>query len=209
MFIRDTVAEHPVRWTYLADGRYRVRLNISKFAERRFLPSGTWKFLAKLDSNFIDERVPIPAFRRDRFIDVNGYCNGNDVLLVTDLLITDYSSIVFEFSLLDRPMVFFANDEEIFSAVRGFHRPYKNSAPGKVCHTFDELVEAISNDDFEIERVADFRAENFDVIDTHSSDRLIDWLILGDPPASSVGAAPINTAETSVGTDCATSEICG
>jgi len=147
--------------------------------------------------HFIQERVPIPESMRDRFIDVSDYRNGNDLLLVTDLLITDYSSIIFEFSLLDRPMLFFAYDEEIYSAVRGFHRPYKDTAPGKVCHTFGELVEAISTEDFEFGRVAAFRAENFDVIDTHSSDRLIDWLILGDPPESTVVAEPIDTATTS------------
>ena len=138
--------------------------------------------------HFIHEPVPIPDSMRDRFIDVSEYRNGNDLLLVTDLLITDYSSIIFEFSLLERPMLFFAYDEEVYSAVRGFHRPYKETAPGKVCHTFDELLDAIRTEDFELERGAAFRDENFDVIDTHSSDRVIDWLILGDPPAPAIAA---------------------
>jgi CDP-ribitol ribitolphosphotransferase len=102
------------------------------------------------------------------------------------VLITDYSSIIYEFSLLKRPMLFFAYDEQSYSAVRGFHRPYAETAPGKVCHTFDELLTALREEDFETWRGDRFREENFDNIDTHSSDRVIDWLILGDPPLEAV-----------------------
>lgn len=136
--------------------------------------------------HFIPGQVPIPEHMRDRFIDVASYRNGNNLLLITDLLITDYSSIIYEYSLLNRPMLFFAYDEQIYSSVRGFHRPYKETAPGKVCHTFDELLTAIRDEDFEQWRVDTFRTENFDNIDTHSTDRVIDWLILGDPPAEAV-----------------------
>ncbi len=136
--------------------------------------------------HFIPGSVPIPEHMKDRFIDVGNYRNGNNLLLVTDLLITDYSSIIYEYSLLDRPMLFFAYDEEVYSSVRGFHRPYRETAPGKVCNSFDELLTAIRDEDFESWRVDQFRRENFDYIDTHSSDRVIDWLILGDPPAEAV-----------------------
>ncbi len=136
--------------------------------------------------HFIPGQVPIPEHMRDRFIDVASYRNGNNLLLVTDLLITDYSSIIYEYSLLKRPMLFFAYDEQVYSSVRGFHRPYVETAPGKVCHSFDELLAAIRDEDFETWRGDQFRKENFDNIDTGSSDRVIDWLILGEPPAEAV-----------------------
>lgn len=132
--------------------------------------------------HFIPGPVPIPRHMRDRFIDVSSYREGNDLLLVSDILITDYSSIIYEFSLLDRPMLFFAYDEQSYSAVRGFHRPYSETAPGKICHTFDELLTALQTEDFETWRGDQFREENFDNIDTSSSDRVIDWLIIGEPP---------------------------
>jgi CDP-ribitol ribitolphosphotransferase len=132
--------------------------------------------------HFIPGPVPIPEHLRDRFVDASHYADGNELLLVTDVLITDYSSIIYEFSLLRRPMLFFAYDEQSYSAVRGFHRPYAETAPGKVCHTFDELLTALRDEDYETWRGDKFREENFDNIDTHSSDRVIDWLILGDPP---------------------------
>ena len=139
--------------------------------------------------HFIPGQVPIPAHMRDRFIDVSSYREGNDLLLVSDIMITDYSSIIYEFSLLKRPMLFFAYDEQSYSAVRGFHRPYEETAPGKICHTFDELLTALRDEDFETERGDQFREENFDYIDTHASDRVIDWLILGEPPYEAVEAS--------------------
>ena len=131
--------------------------------------------------HFVKEPVPIPAEYTDRLLDFSHFHNGNDLLHVTDLLITDYSSIIYEYSLLDRPMLFYAYDKEIYAATRGFHRDYDETAPGKVCDTFDELLAAMRADDYGIERVARFREENFDHVDTQSSDRVIDWLILGDP----------------------------
>jgi len=132
--------------------------------------------------HFVSKPVPIPPEFGDRLVDVTAHPNGNDLLHVTDLLVTDYSSIVYEFSLLDRPMLFFAYDKDVYAALRGFHRDYVASAPGKVCTTFEALTTAIRDGDFEQWKVARFRSENFDIVDTGSTDRVIDWLVLGDPP---------------------------
>lgn len=131
---------------------------------------------------WVAEPVPIPAQYLDRFVDVNTYPDINDLFYVTDLLITDYSSNVFEYSLMNKPMLFFAFDEIQYSFSRGFHRPYRESAPGKVCATFDELLRAIAEKDFEDYKVREYVEQSFDHIDTHASDRVIDWLILGNLP---------------------------
>jgi CDP-ribitol ribitolphosphotransferase / teichoic acid ribitol-phosphate polymerase len=130
--------------------------------------------------HFIRTPVPIAPEHADRFYDFTDFPDGNDLLHLTDLLITDYSSIIYEFALLNRPMLFFAWDQEVYSATRGFHRDYELTAPGKVCHTFDELVQAIRNHDYDTWKIEAFRLMNFDHIDTHSADRVIDGLILGE-----------------------------
>lgn len=132
--------------------------------------------------HFVSAALSIPPEYADRLIDFSRFPDTNDLLHVTDILITDYSSIIYEFSLLDRPMLFFAYDKQIYSATRGFHRDFDLTAPGKVCNDFDELVTAIETEDFELDKVAAFRKENFDVIDTHSADRVIDTLILAERP---------------------------
>lgn len=131
--------------------------------------------------HFVKEPVPIPAEFADKFLNFTAYPKGLELLHVTDLLITDYSSIIYEYSLLDRPMIFFAPDKVNYAATRGFHRDFDETAPGRVCETFDQVVEAIASGEFEQSKVATFREENFDRVDTGSADRVIDWLILADP----------------------------
>ena len=131
---------------------------------------------------FIKERVPIPAEYNERFIDLTEYPSINDLLHITDILITDYSSVIYEFSLLNRPMFFFAYDKKKYSVNRGFHRDYETYAPGKICNTFDELIGALKNREYEMDKVINYVKENFDYKDNKSSDRFIDWLLLGNMP---------------------------
>ncbi len=126
--------------------------------------------------------VPIADQYRDRFADVGRYPNINDLFYITGLLITDYSSNIFEYSLMRKPMLFFAFDEIQYSFSRGFHRPYEESAPGKVCHTFDGILKAIEEQDFDYPKVEEYVQKHFDYIDSHASDRVIDWIILGQLP---------------------------
>jgi CDP-ribitol ribitolphosphotransferase len=154
--------------------------------------------------HFVREPVPIPAQYADRLYDFAAYPDTNDLLHVTDVLITDYSSVIYEYSLLERPMLFFAYDQEVYAATRGFHRDYVETAPGKVCANIDELVKAIATEDYETWRIARFREENFDSIDTDSADRVIDWLILDDPRTSRVATSEAarrdpSTGETALG----------
>lgn len=131
--------------------------------------------------HFIPGAPPIPEEYADRIFDFSHFPDGNDLLHSTDILITDYSSILYEFSLLDRPMLFYAYDKDLYSATRGFHRDYEEMAPGKVCTTMDELIESVESGNFEEWKIERFRDENFDHIDTNSSDRVIDQLIVYDP----------------------------
>ena len=135
---------------------------------------------------WVAQAVPIPEKYLDKFVDVNRYPNINDLFYITDLLITDYSSNIFEYSLMGNPMLFFAFDKIQYSFSRGFHRAYEESAPGKVCYSFDEVLDAIRHKDFEAEKVQQYVDHHFDYIDTHASDRVIDWLILGKLPEETV-----------------------
>lgn len=67
-----------------------------------------------------------------------------DLYLVADALITDYSSVMFDYSLLKRPMFFFAYDlKEYKEELRGFYFDYMKEIPGPVSQTTDELVTQI------------------------------------------------------------------
>lgn len=131
---------------------------------------------------WVEDAVPISEEYKDKFFDLNTYPNINELFYITDLLITDYSSSIYEFSLMDKPMMFFAYDKVQYSASRGFHRDYDSTVPGKVCESFEEILEALWREDFEFEKVEKYKVEHFDFVDDHATDRIIDWLILGNLP---------------------------
>ncbi len=131
---------------------------------------------------WVNSGVPIEKKYRDRFQDVGKYPNINDLFYITDLLITDYSSNIFEYSLMKKPMLFFAFDKIQYSFSRGFHRDYEESAPGKICYTFAEVLRAIDEKDYCYEKVEEYVEHHFDYVDSHASDRVIDWILLGNIP---------------------------
>lgn len=66
------------------------------------------------------------------------------LLSQVDILISDYSSVIFDFALLDRPIILFPYDLEDYTLKdRGFYEAYQEVAPGPVCRTFDELLQAL------------------------------------------------------------------
>ena len=139
-----------------------------------------WRILVKMHP-FVDEPIDIPEEYADRIYDFATYPNINDLYYVTDVLITDYSSNYYEYALMRRPVLFYTYDREFYELTRGVHRDVKSHAPGKVCDTFDELMEALENSDFEQEKIEQFVAQNFSEYDGHAADRVIDRVLLGKP----------------------------
>ena len=128
---------------------------------------------------FVRAPLAIPEAFRDRIIDGSvSAMDVNDLLFAVDLLITDYSSIVFEFSTLGRPMLFFAYDLDEYVATRDFYVPFETFVPGRIVTTFDALLDAIRRDDHEADKVASFAARHFAHLDGGSTDRVIDELII-------------------------------
>ncbi|ACS91067.1 CDP-glycerol glycerophosphotransferase family protein [Thermococcus sibiricus] len=69
----------------------------------------------------------------------------NELLLVSDLLITDYSSIFWDYLILDRPMIFYVPDIDDYRAHRGLIlEPFEEWVPGKIAYSVDALVKTIS-----------------------------------------------------------------
>ncbi|MGE1041961.1 CDP-glycerol--glycerophosphate glycerophosphotransferase [Bacillus wiedmannii] len=88
--------------------------------------------------------------------DYSMYPNINDLFLVTDILITDYSSIPYEFCLLKKPMVFYPYDLEEYKKQRGIIGEYDSLVPGPVVYSTKELVSIINNNEFDLSKVEEF-----------------------------------------------------
>lgn len=134
-------------------------------------------FLIKMHP-FIKKHIEIPQNFQDKIFDFSDFPSINDLFYVTEILITDYSSNFYEFSLMKKPMLFYTYDRHIYELTRGVYRSVKGSAPGKVCDTFDELILSLKNKDFEYEKVEKFVKENFDQEIGNATDKLIDEVIL-------------------------------
>ena len=67
------------------------------------------------------------------------------LMCAADVLVTDYSSVIFEYSLLERPMVFLAPDKDDYVDWRGFYYPYEEMAPGPVVQDSAGLVRALES----------------------------------------------------------------
>jgi teichoic acid ribitol-phosphate primase len=127
---------------------------------------------------FVRARTPIGPELAGFAIDVSDHPDINELMLVSDVLVTDYSSAIFEFALLGRPMVFFAPDYEAYERERGFYFDYRTGVPGPIVETTADLAAYLREGRFDLERVERFRAASFDVADGRSSERVTDALIV-------------------------------
>jgi CDP-glycerol glycerophosphotransferase len=119
-----------------------------------------------------------------RLIDVSDYPSVEDLCLVSDALLTDYSSIMFDYALLDRPMAIYAYDWDAYVRCRGVNFNLLEEPPGVVATTAEELLEAFRSGAVWGEQAAKTRAEfrrrfcEFD--DGHASERVVRRVFLGE-----------------------------
>lgn len=121
----------------------------------------------------------IPLSRPNFLVDGSTYPDIQELLLASDVLITDYSSVFFDWAVLGRPVLFFTYDLDRYRDVlRGFYLDFEAVAPGPLLRDNDELVGALKSLD-EVEaryrdRLAEFRATYAPRDDGGASDRVLD-----------------------------------
>lgn len=124
---------------------------------------------------FVKNVPEIPRECRDCVFDVTGEMTIEELLCVSDLCISDYSSLIFEYSLFERPMIFFAPDIEDYQDWRGFYYPYEEMTPGPVCTDAETLMKEISAvfTGFDRKKVREFRERFMCACDGHATDRIM------------------------------------
>ncbi|MFI5225139.1 MAG: CDP-glycerol glycerophosphotransferase family protein [Candidatus Limnocylindrales bacterium] len=127
---------------------------------------------------FVRAAGPIDPSLSGFVIDVSAHPDINELMLVSDILVSDYSSAIYEFSLLGRPMAFFAPDQDVYEGERGFYFEYRTGVPGPVFETSRELADFLRAGVFDLDRVARFRDASFDVADGRATARFVDELVL-------------------------------
>ncbi|WEK62676.1 MAG: CDP-glycerol glycerophosphotransferase family protein [Candidatus Microbacterium colombiense] len=116
-----------------------------------------------------------------RVIDVTGYPETAQLLVAADVLITDYSSVMFDFSVTGKPMYFLVPDLDHYrGTLRGFYFDLADRAPGPLVRTQDELAAALADTDHERTYAARYDAwrAQFNVRDDgHAAERVVDRIL--------------------------------
>ena len=113
-----------------------------------------------------------------QYIDVSSYESEQELILISDMLITDYSSIMIEYVALNKPVVFFTYDlDSYLSNERGFYYDFKETVPGPIVFTSSELIDVIKNNKFDKSKISEFLKTQFNVIDGNSSKRIVDFIL--------------------------------
>ncbi|MFJ4078513.1 CDP-glycerol glycerophosphotransferase family protein [Streptomyces iakyrus] len=127
---------------------------------------------------------PLTGLRRTgRIIDVSSYDPVEELCLAADALVTDYSSIMFDYANLDRPIVIHADDWETYRTTRGVYFDLMDQAPGPVARTQQELTEILSTDAWRDESAAKtravFRRRFCEYDDGRAAERVVRRVFLG------------------------------
>lgn len=109
-------------------------------------------------------------------IDLSDSMDINELMIMSDLLITDYSSVVFEFSLMDKPIIMYSPDREEYIKERDFYYEYEGFVPGPIVNNTKELIGKLNSDGWDTEKVSKFKERFFDYRDGKSTERFINLL---------------------------------
>lgn len=145
------------------------------------------KLVNNLDSDYI-VIIKLHSIIRNKFEvpkEFENFCydlsteNINTLMFVSEILITDYSSLFFEYSLLKKPIIFFAYDyEEYVTNSREFYHDYYSFVPGPIVNTTEEIIKLINEFNFDFKLIESFSNSHCAFKDGKSSRRFVEKFLL-------------------------------
>ncbi|AFS69344.1 CDP-glycerol--glycerophosphate glycerophosphotransferase [Exiguobacterium antarcticum] len=157
---------------------YDQELDFQQFREQL----GPDRYSSVTDASFVLNRPVVPAEFSDQIIDMTDYPDINDLMQISDILVTDYSSVIFEFALLKKPIIFLVNDLNSYKEERDFYFPYESFVPGPIVSSFHDVITWIKANQFEPEQIERFAARFFTYQDGQATKRIVDHVLMGALP---------------------------
>ena len=121
---------------------FKNELDISEFVERF---SSEYVLVVKMHPS-VKNGIKIDRRLSNDVLDLSSM-DMNDLLICTDILVTDYSSVIFDYSIMKKPMIFYAYDLEDYIDERSFYYDYESFVPGPIVKTNEELLSIIEDID--------------------------------------------------------------
>ena len=124
---------------------------------------------------FVKQPPVVPEDCADFAMDVTKSLEIDQLLCASDVCVSDYSSLIFEYSLFERPMIFFAYDLDDYFDWRGFYYNYDELTPGPVVKETEEIIDYIRHLDtrFDQAQVHAFKEKFMSSCDGHATDRIM------------------------------------
>lgn len=124
---------------------------------------------------FVKQPPVVPEDCADFAMDVTKRLEIDQLLCASDVCVSDYSSLIFEYSLFERPMIFFAYDLDDYFDWRGFYYNYDELTPGPVVKETEEIIDYIRHLDarFDQAQVHAFKEKFMSSCDGHATDRIM------------------------------------
>lgn len=192
---RDEIAAEVKKELGIPEGK-RVILYAPTWRDNQFYGKGKYKFSLAMDLErlrkefgkdsilllrthyYIADQIDLTGLE-DFVYNGSKYEDVSRLYLISDICITDYSSVFFDYANLRRPMLFFAYDYEDYKdEIRGLYISMEDDLPGPIVKTNDELVDALCHIDEITEKYAarydEFYERFCNVDDGYASERTID-----------------------------------
>ncbi|WP_298537255.1 CDP-glycerol glycerophosphotransferase family protein [uncultured Methanobrevibacter sp.] len=111
-------------------------------------------------------------------INFTGFKDEQKLLILADILVADYSSIMVDYTILKKPAILFDYDlDDYLYKERGFYFDYAEMVPGKIVYNIDELIESIKEEDFRLEKMEEFLKLQFGEFKPNSSKLILDYIL--------------------------------
>jgi CDP-glycerol glycerophosphotransferase len=175
---------------------YVPRVDLERLARRL---GSRFVLLVRLHPSYPEDQLVAHLNAEGLVRDVSGHPSVEELCLAADVLVTDYSAIMFDYACLDRPIVVHADDWPAFTASRGAYFDVVSGAPGDtpgvVTRTEDELVETFLDGAWYGRTAARLRSafrERFCAFeDGRAAERLLRHVVLGEPEEALPAFAPL------------------
>ena len=141
--------------------------------------SKDYVFLVKMHP-FIKKLPDIDFENDDFYYNLSNEREINDLLFITDILITDYSSVIFEYSFFKKPVIFYIPDYENYDGSRGFYYPFSKYTYGDIAKNNKELINLIKNSKVNKKKLQEFFDYFCGACDGKSTERVVKKLITED-----------------------------
>lgn len=113
---------------------------------------------------------------KDFYYDLSSEADINDLLLITDVLVTDYSSVIFDYFFMEKPIVYFAYDEDEYANDRGLFFPFNDYVYGSVAKNSKELIKMIEMKKIDKAQRKKFKEKFLDECDGNSTKKTYEWV---------------------------------